>query len=59
MTPGLESRVIHMARVYARKNKLPFDGTLRGAFKLAEEADQTVRDYIVEYNKRQSRSRRG
>jgi len=59
MTPGLESRVIHMARVYARKNKLPFDGTVRGAFRLAEEADRTVREYIDEYNRRQARSRRG
>lgn len=56
ITPGMEARFINQARAYARKNKLKFDGTMKGVFKLAEEADQTHRDYIEQYNKQQNQT---
>lgn len=38
-------QVILLARAYARKNGGIFDGTLRGALRLLEEADRMVRQY--------------
>ncbi len=40
--------VINQARYYARRNKLPFDGSLSGALHLAEHADRVCRDYAAE-----------
>lgn len=54
ITPRIEARLIAEARKYARQNKLPFDGTMKGVYKLAEEADQVHRDYITAYNKEQA-----
>lgn len=41
------AQVIWEAHDYARKNKLPYDGTFRGAMKLAEGADRLVQDHAA------------
>jgi hypothetical protein len=58
ITPAIADRLIGEARAYAVANKLPFDGTMRGVFKLAEEADRELREYIDAYNKWQDGQRR-
>jgi hypothetical protein len=46
LTPETESEIINSAFEYAVNNNLPFDGTLKGAVKLAEEARRTVDDFM-------------
>jgi hypothetical protein len=41
-----QDQVIEMAFQYAVDNNLPYDGTLKGAVKLAEEARRTVGDFL-------------
>jgi hypothetical protein len=43
LSPELKAFVIRLAADYARRTKQDFDGTLRGAIRLAGEADKTVR----------------
>jgi cell division septum initiation protein DivIVA len=53
LTGPTAQRVIQLAEQYARRNRLLFDGSLRGALKLVEEAHRTVQDF--EDRKRKAR----
>jgi hypothetical protein len=46
LSPETESEILESAFNYAVENRLPFDGTLKGAVKLAEEARRTVTDFM-------------
>lgn len=46
LSPAMKEQVIASAREYAERFNLAFDGTFKGALKLAEEADQVVQDEV-------------
>lgn len=41
--PQMKANILALAEQYARRNKRPFDGTLRDAIRLAGEADNLMR----------------
>ncbi len=55
--PGtpLADQIMLIAKAYSRKTKLIFDGTLKGAFKLAEEAYRTTQEAVEAARKRKGK----
>lgn len=46
ISPQLEASVIRQAEYYAKRNKLPFTPTLRGAILMVQHADKLHRDHM-------------